>query len=741
LTEGAQDTGETTANAGILTVVGTVMGTPDYISPEQARDAGSADGRSDIYSLGATLYFLLAGRPPFSDGSVADRLLSHAQQTPRPIDVMRTDIPAGLAHVLGRMLAKNPRDRFQTAAEVAEALEAFSEAGRRNAARRRFVLGRNLALAALFLISVAFAAILYITTDQGTLIINSSSDDVDVVIRQGGREVRIVDVVTGSTVVRLPSDEYEVSLKGDQNKFTLDTNPFVLTRGSDQIVTIRMQPDGPFALPTPENAFINSIGMRLVPVPPGEFTMGAATPETEFTTREQPHTVRITKPFSIGVCEVTQQQYHQVMGHNPSAFSAAGLLNDKVQGLDTGHFPVDSVSWLDAVEFCRRLSDVPAERNAGLVYRLPLEAEWEYACRAATTTPFYYGDGLNQGLANTSGDDPTGHAEPSALQRTTLVGSYPPNALGLHDMHGNVWEWCADWYDLDYYATSPASDPPGPDAPGAEREGRVIRGGAWRYPDRYARSASRDNRDPAGGDVDLGFRVVCERAEGRDHAVAALAAIAAIQEAGGRLKFNDDNVVVNVSFNSSDVDDAGLACLSGLNQLESLYLPGTSVTDAGIEQHIKGLTGLRNLYLPGTNVTDAGMQHLAELPRLVVLYVDRTALTDAGLKHLANLELLVTLSLNGTAVTNAGLAEIEGLNHLAFLHLKDTAVTDAGLQRLTGLERLVTLDLDRTQTTDAGLEHLAKLTNLQTLGLAGTQVTDEGVAKLQQALPNCSVSR
>jgi hypothetical protein len=167
---------------------------------------------------------------------------------------MRTDIPAGLAHVLGRMLAKNPRDRFQTAAEVAEALEAFSEAGRRNAARRRFVLGRNLALAALFLISVAFAAILYITTDQGTLIINSSSDDVDVVIRQGGREVRIVDVVTGSTVVRLPSDEYEVSLKGDQNKFTLDTNRFVLTRGSDQIVTIRMQPDGPFALRPKRNS-------------------------------------------------------------------------------------------------------------------------------------------------------------------------------------------------------------------------------------------------------------------------------------------------------------------------------------------------------------------------------------------------------------------------------------------------------------------------------------------------------
>jgi formylglycine-generating enzyme required for sulfatase activity len=241
--------------------------------------------------------------------------------------------------------------------------------------------------------------------------------------------------------------------------------------------------------------FENSIGMKLVRIDPGKFLMGspAAEPEREpwDTGNEWQHEVEITKPFYLGVHEVTQEQYCKVMGNNPSRFTAAG------EGQDTSNFPVEQVSWHDAVKFCQKLSALAVEKQAKRTYRLPTEAEWEYACRGGRSSPFHFGNTITSAKANFSD---------SKLGRTTSVGSYLPNDFGLYDMHGNVWEWCSDWYAKDYYKQSPRQNPQGPQT----GDRRVLRGGSWYCVATYCRAAIRVVLDPGVRYNDLfGFRVVC----------------------------------------------------------------------------------------------------------------------------------------------------------------------------------------------------------------------------------------
>jgi uncharacterized protein (TIGR02996 family) len=251
-------------------------------------------------------------------------------------------------------------------------------------------------------------------------------------------------------------------------------------------------------------ALANSLGMELALVPPGSFLRGSPAREPGRGPQEgPPHEVEITRPFYLGVCPVTQGQYAQVMGHNPSYFAVEGAYSFRVKGLDTRRFPVEHVTWNDAVAFCARLSRLPAEKQAGRVYRLPTEGEWEYACRAGTTTPFAFGASLSSAQANFNGNHPYGGAEVGPfLERTRPVGSSPPNAWGLFDMHGNVWEWCADWFEE--YPGEPRADPSGP----AWGTRRVIRGGAYNDGAGSCRSAWRAGLQPDRIGSGLGFRVV-----------------------------------------------------------------------------------------------------------------------------------------------------------------------------------------------------------------------------------------
>ena len=265
----------------------------------------------------------------------------------------------------------------------------------------------------------------------------------------------------------------------------------------------------------------NSIGLELVHIRAGEFDIG--TPDSakypHWPSEKPQHRVKISKAFYLGKFEVTQEQYEKVMGKNPSYFARTGEYKDKVKDLDTSQFPVEGVSWDDTQAFCAKLSNLEAEKKAGRVYRLPTSAEWEYACRAGTTTLFYSGDTVSFKEANFGdgggrpdvgifGRQDNEKSKPPG--RTTKVGSYAPNPWGLYDMHGNVVEWCQDYYDPDYYKLKVKEDPQGPKIGSAfAPQARVVRGGSWWTRTNYNRSACRHPSGQVGAPARIGFRVVC----------------------------------------------------------------------------------------------------------------------------------------------------------------------------------------------------------------------------------------
>lgn len=261
------------------------------------------------------------------------------------------------------------------------------------------------------------------------------------------------------------------------------------------------------ALADQPKTITNSIGMKLVLIPAGSFVMGSPRGEAERDDKEERHEVSISKPFYMGAFEVTKAQYNAVTNANTPPQKDEGD-------------PVENLEWVRAKSFCEQLSARREEKDAGRSYRLPTEAEWEYACRAGTTTAFHLGDSLSSAQANFNGNYPAGGASKGAyLRKTAKVGSYKPNAFGLFDMHGNVAEWCADWYAPDYYADSPDEDPLGPPLGvvptnftnnGKENFFVVVRGGSWLDDGRACRSAYRFRAMPNTRYLFIGFRVVCE---------------------------------------------------------------------------------------------------------------------------------------------------------------------------------------------------------------------------------------
>jgi formylglycine-generating enzyme required for sulfatase activity len=263
--------------------------------------------------------------------------------------------------------------------------------------------------------------------------------------------------------------------------------------------------------PTPGQRFYRAVSAdtNLVFIQPGTFTMGSPTNEAQRDVDETQHTVTISRGFWMEKYLVTQGDYVAVVGSNPSSFrnGIGGTYTGGTGGTITNELihPVETVNWNDASNYCALRTQ--QERVGGLiptnyVYRLPTESEWEYACRAGTTTAFYLGSGLHSGQANFWGqseyDASVGSIiNPSGifLGITTPVGSYAANSWGLYDMIGNVWEWCQDWYDV--YPGGSVIDPQGP----ASGSVRAFRGGFWYYSAVRCRSADR------GHDYDLDYRL------------------------------------------------------------------------------------------------------------------------------------------------------------------------------------------------------------------------------------------
>jgi len=528
-----------------LTTTGQVMGTCDYMAPEQAMDSHLVDARADIYALGCTLYRLLTGNPPYRGESLMQILMAH-QQAPIPsLCAARPETPAELDAVFQKMVAKKPEDRQPTMAEVIAELEAIlgASSGRSaTSAAKAEPSSGALAQTLAFLQEdappgtltkqkkpiVAERTLPHIgqERDTGSNILNKAQGTVARLRRKplllaglAGGLVLLLGTVLTIGLHRggqRPSTENSV-LSTQSDAPPLAIAPFDEKKAKEHQAAWAKHLGVPVEI-------ANSIGMKLALIPPGEFQMGSSPQLIEEELKahghdydqwfkvhlpsEGPqHRVRITRPFYFGVYLVTQEEFERVIGANPSSFSVTskGKVKDKVAGQDTKRFPVENVSWDDAVEFCQKLSNLPQEQSAGHTYRLPTEAQWEYACPAGSTGRYGFSSG---GKAIPKEDDEKtlsdyGWFVNNAGGMTHAVGGKRPNGWGLFDMHGNVWEWCRDPYDKAYYAQLPMDDPGGPPR-GLDR---VFRGGGWHEPAGACRSASRSNHGPGYCGYLVGFRV------------------------------------------------------------------------------------------------------------------------------------------------------------------------------------------------------------------------------------------
>ena len=241
----------------------------------------------------------------------------------------------------------------------------------------------------------------------------------------------------------------------------------------------------------------NNVFLDMVSIPSGSFQMGAAKDEAGTSSDEYPQHLVTIAPFYMGGFAITQEEWSEIaalpkINHD---------LNPDPANFKGANRPVEQISWFEAVEFCDRLT-----QKTGKPYRLPSEAEWEYACRAGNTTPFHFGETISTDVANYDGNHTYGSGKKGQYrEQTTDVGSFSPNAFGLYDMHGNVWEWCSDrWHDS--YQSAPIN---GSVWETGDSEYRLRRGGSWHSYSLICRSANRVRLMPEYRDNGIGFRVVC----------------------------------------------------------------------------------------------------------------------------------------------------------------------------------------------------------------------------------------
>jgi serine/threonine protein kinase len=617
-----------------LTGTGATMGTADFMAPEQARNAKLADSRSDVYSLGATLWFLLTGRTPFDGDSLTAKLLAHQAD---PIPDLGAAVPeAGndLCALFQRMLAKKPADRPQSMAEVISVLEVLAAGSTVPTGSvvksKESTLVTDVATAAILAnagslvdqdLAAAAQSVATITEgdsvekEPGTIVEKSDTfvgaetrvprnsttaklaTSEEVVFSRSTRFTAAIGILLIGVIFFVvpttwpnrprtreapippivssePSTDVAVKPPNAASPPVVANSPVVSNRSQDvaqpqaspiealqsvpevavvlnasgrnaaplsQSAGNRGQIDMPMnsnaqersqpnqsqesppkpvqqipaqnsqsqQTPSRQSALANrDAGERLVVTtegidlplrwcPPGSFTMGSPKSEPDRQEDEDQVRVTLTKGFWMGETEVSQELYESVIGTNPSNFKGP-------------RGPVEQVSWEDAMSFCVKLTE--RERNASRLsstqeYRLPTEAEWEYACRAGTTTATAFGDTLSSEQANFDGNFPyNGAAKRPSLNSTREVGKYAANAWGLKDMHGNVFEWCADWYvDKLKGGTNPIADAR------AGKENRVLRGGSWLINGLNCRSSNRSRYTSGDRFDNIGFR--CLRTE------------------------------------------------------------------------------------------------------------------------------------------------------------------------------------------------------------------------------------
>ncbi len=454
--------------------------TPSYAPLEQIAGQGT-DPRSDLYALGATLYHLLTYATPVN-ASLRDEQLEYERPDPlAPIGQLNPKVPPVVAEVIHRALAIKRKNRFASAAEMRRALaDAAGEALRDDGGQAQREAESPGEPDSMNYAPPTVAPVYGLQTNPTDG--RDAWEPRQPVLQQSAGPVRrkspllFVLIGVGALAVIVAALFMARNISRDQR--AAGTSSPAATPPSGSAPTTRLG-----APSYSEN--LKGVPLDMLLILGGNFEMGTNTDEGQY---ERPqHSVTVPN-FYIGKYEVTQAQWRAVMGTEPFGFKGDDL-------------PAESISWDDAVTFCRRLSEM-----TGLEYRLPSEAEWEYACRAHKNTPFDFGNSIGSNQANFNGGYPYGMAPPSDyLQRTTPVGFYTANGFGLFDMHGNVEEWVADTFHVDYEG-APADGSAW--VGGGDEKYRMQRGGSWKSAGERLRCGAREFATPETSTDSAGFRVV-----------------------------------------------------------------------------------------------------------------------------------------------------------------------------------------------------------------------------------------
>ena len=454
--------GENEDIVSMLTTNTAIMGSADFMSPEQTVSTKNVDARTDIYSLGASFYFLLTAKVMYPQKTTFSKLIAHRQSPISPLKAMRFDVSQKLDDIYTKMVAKKVEDRYQSMTELILDLEAL---GKESGTQGR--LKQDAALNPFQVNGVNF-----LDLDDNSLKTKKSTGifaNKKIALFGTGLLVVVGLVFVVLFITKNTGVKNELNNTNDAQEAFLDP-PFNNNQAHEAQQALAKN----LGLAVETTVDLGrGINLAMILIPQGKFIMGSPLSEPGHKDDELQHQVVLFRPYFMGKYEVTQEQWEVVMGENPSQTKGAKL-------------PVTNISWNDCQNFVSKLN-AKTESN----YRLPTEAEWEFACRSGANSAYSIGDKITKDDANY--ENVKGGAK--------LVGSYKPNAFGLYDMHGNVWEFCSDWYGA--YSAGKSIDPMGV----KNGHDHVLRGGSFFVDGLLLRSSTRDYVAPDFHNVVIGFRL------------------------------------------------------------------------------------------------------------------------------------------------------------------------------------------------------------------------------------------